>query len=229
MNSITKRFTRDQILALAQLLLFTLLSIAQPLFAEDRDILWNIINKCVDTSPKDYCLRCGAPRTEINCQTCSNTTEVWGQSKEFVVVRDRKMCGCPGDFVHGLTIPLRKVTGVEDPQRPDDIWDFAWKAGLNRKINEKELALAVNPKRERSQDQLHIHVVRVLRQKLPKDDRNATQIDSLDKVWYAAARIAADLNWKDYGVLVTKGEDGKYVVLVDDHSPEYDFTAAECR
>ena len=55
------------------------------------------------------------------------------------MVRDRKMCGCPADFVHGLTIPLRRVTGVEDPRLPDDIWAFAWKAGLGRKINEMGL------------------------------------------------------------------------------------------
>lgn len=229
MNPASQQFTRLRLLALTQLLLFTLLSIAQPLFAEDRDILWNIVNKCVDVSPKDYCFRCGAPRTEIDCRTCQNTTEVWQQSKEFVAIRDRKMCGCPGDFVHGLAIPLRKVTGVEDPQRPDGIWEFAWKAGLGRKIDEMELALAVNPKRGRSQDQLHVHVVRVIRQKLPQDAGHATHVDSLDKVWYAAAQMAAGLNWKDYGVLVTRGADGRYVVLVDDHSPERDFTAAECR
>lgn len=229
MNSITKHLTRARFLALTQLTLFTLLSLAQPLFAEDRDILWNIVNKCVDTIPKDYCFRCGAPRAEINCRTCRNTTEVWQESKEYVVIRDRKMCGCPADFIHGLTMPLRKITGVEDPQRPDDIWDFAWKAGLGKKIDENELALAVNPKSARSQDQLHVHIVRVIRRKLPQDAGHVAHIDSLDKVWYAAAGMAAALNWKDYGVLVTKGENGKYVVVVDDHSPEYDYTAAECR
>ncbi|HJV67499.1 MAG TPA: CDP-diacylglycerol diphosphatase [Geomonas sp.] len=213
---------------LVQALSLSLLMMAGPAAANgNRDILWNIVSNCVDTSAKDYCFRCSVPRAEIDCHSCRDTTEVWAESADFVVVRDIKSCACPGGFVHGLAVPRTRVTGFEDPLRPDGIWKFAWEAGL-KKMPENELALAVNPKSQRSQDQLHVHVVRVLREKLPGDPRRVSTVDSLDRVWYAAASMAAALNWKDYGVLVTRGPQG-YLVVVDDQSPEYDYTIAQCR
>lgn len=200
---------------------------ARPAAAQNRDILWDIVSNCVDTGAKDYCSRCRAPRAEVDCHSCRNTTEVWAESADFVVMRDVKACDCPGGFVHGLAVPRSRVTGFEDPVRPDGIWSFAWNAGL-KKIAESELALAVNPKKERSQDQLHVHVVRVVRQSLPADPARTARVDSLDQVWYAAARKAADLGWKDYGILVTKGEGAGYLVVLDDQSPEFDYTIAQC-
>ncbi|HJV36432.1 CDP-diacylglycerol diphosphatase [Geomonas sp.] len=215
-------------LILVQALALSLLLVAGPAAASgNRDILWNIVSNCVDTSARDYCSKCSTPRQEINCHTCRNTTEIWAESPQFVVMRDVKSCDCPSGFVHGLAVPRTRVTGFEDPLRPDGIWKFAWEAGV-KKMPEVELALAVNPKRERSQDQLHVHLVRVVREKLPADAKRVASVDSLDKVWYVAAKLAADLNWKDYGVLVTRGADG-YLVVVDDHSPEDDYTIAQCK
>lgn len=165
---------------------------------------------------------------ECRPTTCSRTTQVWAETKDFVAIRDRKMCGCPDGFVHGLALPRSRVTGVEDPPRPDGIWAFAWKVA-EQKLPENEISLAVNPKSRRSQDQLHVHIVRVRRDSLPMDAERTAHIDSLSKVWETAARKAADLKWKDYGVLVTKDAKGKYLVVVDDGSPEKDFTVAECR
>lgn len=206
------------------LLLVPVLSFA----AGNRDILWSTISTCIDTNDKDYCSRCSSPRVEIDCHTCRNTTQVWAESTDFVAIRDRKMCDCPEAFVHGLVIPRNRVTGVEDPLRPDGVWRFAWETATKR-LKEEEIALVVNPKYDRSQDQLHVHMVRVRKDRLPSDSRQSVLVDSLDKVWYAAARKAAELEWKDYGVLVTKGDKTGYLVLVEHGSPEDQYTQARCR
>lgn len=228
MNLVNRHSSRKTVPTIARVVALVLL-LTTPSFAyEVRDILGNIVANCIDTDAKDYCARCAAPRVEIDCRTCLNTTQVWAESKEFVVIRDRKMCDCPDGFVHGLALPRGRVTGVEDPGRPDGIWKFAWEAALKR-MGENDIALAVNPKRLRSQDQLHVHIVRVGRESLPIDPKRVARVDSLDKVWYAAARKAAEMEWKDYGVLVTKGTGNGYQVLIDEGSPEHRFTQARCR
>ncbi len=222
------RYYSKTVLTIVQIVAFAVLSTNPSFSAESRDILWNTVNTCIDTDVKDYCARCVTPRVETDCRTCRNTTQVWAESKEFVVIRDRKMCDCPDGFVHGLALPRKRVTGVEDPERPDGIWKFAWEAAVKR-LKENEIALAVNPKRQRSQNQLHVHIVRVRREALPTNPQRVARVDSLGKVWYAAARKAAELDWKDYGVLVTRGSENEYLVVIDDGSPEYKYTQAKCR
>lgn len=215
-------------MSLTASLMFTVAVLSgTPAFSADRDLLWNTISSCIDTSDKDYCSKCSSPREEIDCRTCRDTTQVWAESKEFVAIRDRKMCDCPEGFIHGLVIPRSRVTGMEDPLRPDGIWNFAWKAAVKR-LGEEQPALVVNPKKDRSQDQLHVHIVRVRRETLPTDPKRISIVGSLDRVWYAAARKAAELEWKDYGILVTRVEKG-YLVVIDDGSPEDRFTRARCR
>jgi CDP-diacylglycerol pyrophosphatase len=183
----------------------------------------------MDTGSADYCTTCVSPREEAGCNhPCRNSTQVWAESRDFVVIRDRKMCSCPDEFVHGLALPRGQVTGVEDPARPEGIWAYAWKAAAQR-MPENEIALAVNPKGKRSQDQLHVHLVRVRRESLPSDPRKTARIDALNSVWQAAAGKASELAWQDYGILVVKGMNSGYLVVVDDGSPEYTFTRAECR
>jgi CDP-diacylglycerol pyrophosphatase len=229
MNVPARRFLNRRIfttLCLAALALF----LAAPAFgAGKRDVLWDIVSTCMDTGVADYCTTCVSPREEAGCdRPCRNSTRVWAESKDFVVIRDRKMCDCPDEFVHGLALPRGRVTGVEDPARPEGIWAYAWKAAAQR-MPENEIALAVNPKGKRSQDQLHLHLVRVRRESLPSDPRKTARIDVLGSVWQAAAGKAAELAWQDYGILVVKGADTGYLVVVDDGSPEYIFTRAECR
>lgn len=222
------RYYSKTILTIVQIVAFAMLSTIPSFSAEDRDIIWNTVSNCIDTDVKDYCARCVTPRDEIDCRTCRNTTQVWAESKEFVVIRDLKMCDCPDGFVHGLALPRSRVTGVEDPERPDGIWKFAWETAVKR-LKENEIALAVNPKRQRNQDQLHVHIVRLRREALPTNPKKVARVDSLDKVWYVAARKAAELDWKDYGVLVAKGSENEYLVVIDDGSPEYHYTQAKCR
>jgi CDP-diacylglycerol pyrophosphatase len=67
-----------------------------------------------------------------------------------------------------LAIPTRRITGIEDPQMlaPDapKVFSAAWgakalvEARLGRTLPREEVALAINSKWARSQEQLHVHV-----------------------------------------------------------------------
>jgi CDP-diacylglycerol pyrophosphatase len=201
--------------------------------AGSRDVLWEIMTSCLDPGVADYCGICRSPRVETACAaglSCKETTEVWAETDAFVVLRDRKMCGCPDDFVHGLAIPRARVTGVEDPLRPDGIWAFAWSTALKKIGDESAAALAVNPKGTRAQDQLHVHILR-----LKKDARQrfgkarVTRVQQLEQVWCAAGREAAAARLDDYGILVAKHPEGGFVVVVDSVSPEKSYAVERCQ
>ncbi len=67
-----------------------------------------------------------------------------------------------------LLVPTKRVTGIEDPQivaeDAPNYWKAAWDARIyveqraRRKLQHDELALAINSKDARTQNQLHIHV-----------------------------------------------------------------------
>jgi CDP-diacylglycerol pyrophosphatase len=229
MNLFNSRLYPKTVLTIAQVIVWATLSITPSFGFNSRDTLWNIVSTCMETGAADYCTACVAPRVEAGCnRSCRDTTQVWAESKQFVVIRDRKMCDCPDDFVHGLALPRTRVKGVEDPARPDGIWAYAW-AAAERRMPENDIALAVNPQGKRDQDQLHVHIVRVVRGSLPTDPKRVARVDSLGKVWYTAARKAAALGWKDYGFLVTRSPDNGFLVVIDDGSPEHKFTRAKCR
>ena len=197
-----------------------------------RDILHRIVARCLDSSVPDYCVWCPAP-VRGQCALdgdCRRTTEVWAQTDEYVVIGDIKMCGCPADFVHGLAMPRALVSGVEDPKRPSGIWPFAWAVARQRVSEEMEIELAVNRADLRSQDYLHIHLVR-LRQDARKRlaSRNPLGVERLEEVWDAAARHAAGLGFRSYGVIVARASDGNFLVAADDGSPEREFTEYACR
>ena len=195
------------------------------------DILLHIATQCVDPSKTNYCSNCMLPRADAGCgniSECKKTNEVWALNKKSTAIRDIKMCGCPASFVHGLAIPRDVVTGIEDPNREEDIWQFAWVIGLER-IEPESLALVVNPKSERSQNQLHVHILRL--------DKNAratfsgyshAYIQNLDQVWGIAQKIANSQGLHDYGVLVAQESSGRYIVLVSPQSPEAAFTVWNC-
>jgi CDP-diacylglycerol pyrophosphatase len=111
-------------------------------------------------------------KTEDLGRSCRSTTHVWARSadRHAIVIRDLKMCQMeagPHDarFVHGLAMPLTRVWGVEDEQlyaapEQNGIWQLAWDAALAQGLREDEIALVANPPTVRSQNQLHIHIVR---------------------------------------------------------------------
>jgi CDP-diacylglycerol pyrophosphatase len=193
-----------------------------------RDFLRGVATQCVDTKADNYCAICNLPRSDSVCSghdSCTKSLGVWRQTDEFVAFRDIKMCPCPSDFVHGLVLPRKPITGVEDPNRPAEIWQMAWDVGIT-KINSNKLALVVNPRGHRSQDQLHVHMVQLksdIRLKLL-----GTTIKNLNDVWSTAAHLANIKGLTDYGVLVTQNPEGGYLVVIDEDSPEYKFTIATC-
>jgi len=197
----------------------------------NRDILWNMVANCLDSSVADYEKLCHWP-IDNSAAACRNTTGLWNENAEFVVLRDRKMCDCLDDktFVHALAVPRTKVTGTEDPNRPVGIWQFAWDNAVKRIVNESEIALVVNPPgNKRSQDQLHVHIVRLndAGRRLI-DVPNVSRVTSLDDIWKKADELAKDKDFDYYGVLVARNPAGGFIVVVNDHSLEYDFTLAKC-
>ena len=199
-----------------------------------RDILWRIVSQCLDASSPDYCTSCAAP-IEGACgdaRGCKATIDVWAKTADYVAVRDIKMCGCPPGFVHGLALPRARVTGVEDARRPAGIWPFAWQTAQSRIVDERQIALVVNPPGlERTQDQLHVHMVRLTpgaRARLTAD--SPARAPHLDLVWDVAARHAAAKGLTSYGVLVMRDDAANdFLVITRRESPEYQFTAATCR
>src|SRR5262245_55323697 len=155
-----------------------------------RTILWRIVSQCLDPSVAGYCATCPSPiGGACSADTiCTRTTEVWAETPTFVAIRDIKMCGCPEGFVHGLALPRARVFGIEDERRPSGIWPFAWAAATSRIAEPTSIALVVNPPDERTQDQLHVHLVRLApdaRRRLAA--RSPGRTAALDPVWHGAA------------------------------------------
>ena len=196
-----------------------------------RNILYEIVAHCLDSSIPDYCVRCPAPlsgQCAMNDE-CSRTSEVWAQTDDYVAIRDIKMCGCPAGFVHGLAMARVAVSGF-DRQRPAGIWPFAWAVARQRIPEETGIGLVVNPASLRSQDHLHIHLVRLrqdARQRLAS--RTPLRVERLEDVWDAAKRHAARLGLHTYGVIVVRESDGNFLVTADGGSPEREFTQYLCQ
>lgn len=198
--------------------------------AVDPNALRTIVLQCLDATVPDYCARCPEP-LEGTCgvTSCWNGTQVWAETAYFVAIRDRKMCHCPPGFVHGLALPRAIVTGVEDPRRPDGIWPFAWQVALTRIPAPDEVVLVVNPPFSRTQDELHVHIVRLLPDGRARiDARRPLRIDDLDDTWRAAAMHARGMGYESYGVAVVQAKSRGFLVISTDVSPEFAFTETMC-
>ncbi len=227
-------FKRIQITTLL-LLLIAGISFARPAGAfGPRDVLYEIVSNCMDTTVWDYCRVCRWPRTDQACPQnpdCKNTTELWAESDNYVVIRDSKMCGCPEGFVHGLALPRTHITGIEDKVLPDGIWKFAWESASKRIEDQSAIALVVNPREERNQDQLHVHLLRLkagARKLFAGRPEQIIHVGSLDKIWGPVKERAAALRLYDYGVLVASDLHGGFMVVVQRDSPEKMYTMWRC-
>jgi len=213
----------------------------------DRDILWKIVSNCLARDAAHQA-QCPAPRQQGELPAddpagaCRHSTQVWGEVPgEFAAIRDIKMCACVGnrEFVHGLALPLARIAGVEGPGRPDGIWQFAWNVAVEKigRAQQSRIALAVNPKGMRGQEQLHIHIVRLREDALRELDAHpdyllrATRVATLDQVWRQVPPPAgADGQFTNFGLLVTSAGDVGYIVRVLSPriSPEGEFTQYLC-
>jgi len=225
------------IAAMASLLaVATTATAADPAPARDRDILWKIVSSCLGPENADYCRRCIAPRAGSACpeaQTCEATTEVWAQNGEFVAMRDIKMCSCPAGFVHGLALPRTRIRGIDASPLPDGIWAFAWTEAQKKIADASTIALVVNSARGRTQDQLHVHLVRLRDDARRNFSARATSVAELGEVWRVAGQLAAKPPaLEDYNVLVASDLNGGFAVLVDGNdktSMERAYTLRVCR
>lgn len=176
---------------------------------DDPDcLLYKIARRCLDPGVDGYCEACPSPRTgRCDKTACEETTEVWTGSPRFVAIRDITMCWCP-KVLHGLVMPMGAVSGIEDPDRPQAIWKFAWDvAGLN--LAPAEALLVVTPLAHRTQNQLHVHL-------LPADPSKKDALEALPfeavgdlyQVWAKAEAVAAARGIKEFGVAVHQAEWG---------------------
>lgn len=212
-----------------------------------RDILWDIVHNCLDERASGACR---APRqAPLSAQRfdsaeqarayCRSGTDVWGEERgRFVALRDIKMCACPlnTSFIHGLALPYERVRGVEAVNRPEGIFAFAWNIGIARlgAAEASNLALAVNPTGLRSQDQLHVHIVRLradFQQRIaaqPAKVLRSVHLDDLSAVWRHAPPPGGGIN--DFGVLITADPAGGYLLRFTDPgiSPEDEYTQYGC-
>jgi CDP-diacylglycerol pyrophosphatase len=199
-----------------------------------RDTLWRIVTTCLGAEDAEYCQRCDLPRADAACshnRRCENTTEVWDVTNEFVAIRDIKMCSCPAGFIHGLAIPRDRVKGIEAAQLPNGIWAFAWAVAQRKIGDEGMIALVVNSARGRSQDQLHVHLVRLRSDARENFTGRMGSVARLDDVWSAVSRLAANQPpLQDYNVLVASNLQGGFGVLVESSgkSLERTYTQRTC-
>jgi hypothetical protein len=198
--------------------------------------LWTIVSRCVDRQTAAYC---SCPPFELSC--CGNPSTpdadvVWARTADFVVIRDLRMCGCPPGFVSGLAMPVTRVSGIEDPRRPEGIWRFAWEAARVRIPDEQAIGLVLNPPDARTQNQMHVHLLQLRAEVRPWLDGEAPAppgvqvipVPDLDAVFAAVqARVGAD-HMRDTGVLVARGRRGGWrAVLTHQTSPQA-FTLNRC-
>jgi CDP-diacylglycerol pyrophosphatase len=222
-------------LAAAALLIAAALTPASASEGSARDKLWHIVTSCIVPTDADYCRRCATPRADSACaqnRRCEDTTEVWGETDEFVAIRDVKMCSCPAGFVHGLALPRARVRGIEASPLPQGIWAFAWGVAQGKIAEESTIALVVNSVRTRTQDQLHVHLVRLREDARQSFSGRTASVPRLDEVWTTASQLAADRpSLKDYSVLVARDLKGAFMVLVEsnDKSVERAYTQRICR
>jgi CDP-diacylglycerol pyrophosphatase len=158
-----------------------------PAAKADPSALWNIVNgKCVPHM-----------RESNDPAPCAIANLAAG----YVVLKD--LIGA-SQF---LLIPTIRISGIESPELlvpgGPNYWDSAWRARLltenrlGKALPREAIALAVNSRSGRTQDQLHIHIDCVRR-----DVRDAlvANRDAIAEAWGAFPVPLAGLPWRAYRV-----------------------------
>ncbi len=164
---------------------------------------------------------------------CEDVDLARGEAEGVAILKD----------LHGvaqmLAIPTRRITGIEDPQMlaPDapNVFADAWKAKalledrLRRSLPRESVALTINSKWARSQDQFHVHVdclAKSVAEKLDDyrsalDDRWRAMTVALNGRMYFARRLySTDLSDAEPLKLLADGLEG-----AKDHMDAYSLAA----
>lgn len=202
-----------------------------------RDLLWKLL-ACLDPARVrngEQCVKPRADEVDGRHPSCTSTTQVWAQNDQYVAIRDQRMCNCPAGFVHGLALPFARITGIEADHLPESIWKFAWAAAHTKIDDEDTIALVVSPPAQRTQDQLHIHLVRRREGACEEFAAGDTvSVSNLDHVWEITKRRATERRFTNYAVLVTKCSTDVFTVLVEEvlensnATPENQYTQHDC-
>ena len=200
---------------------------------------------CVDAAPPKPApspRRVAAPDCRLPDGRKGELEIVAENARDFVMM-DLKMTSCPANrglpdldhpaafrYVHLLTLPRKPVTGVEDPRRERDpaIWQDAWDVA-RAYLPEDDLVLVVNPRAQRTQDQLHVHATRFAPGARARFLEQARHVRDLPGVWTAARTQAmamdGSLDSGRFGVAAARSADGGFAVAVQlDRSPEAAFS-----
>ena len=150
-------------------------------------------------------------------------------SETTIAFNDRKMNECPGRMVHTLTLPRRQVCGEEDPDRRSaaaDIFETAWRIGVRLIARPDDAALVLNSRAQRSQNQLHVHTVKLkpgARAEIEALAVKPKPIEDLRETWDAAERHASESGFGDvYGTIVIQYPGRGWLVATVDGSPRKD-------
>jgi CDP-diacylglycerol pyrophosphatase len=184
---------------------------------------------------------CACPAFACSCcgdRATPDADVVWGRTRTFIAIRDLQMCGCPPGFVHGLALPRARVTGIEDPHRPAGIWPFAWEVARARIPDERQIGLAINPEVARSQNQMHVHILRLrpgTRAWLDASDGAAPSgvtvlpLATLDAVFATAEARVGAARMAYTGILVARERAGAWRAVLTDRSSPEPFTVSRCQ
>jgi CDP-diacylglycerol pyrophosphatase len=94
----------------------------------------------------------------------------------------------------------------------------------------EDIALVVNPRLRRSQNQLHVHLVRLKPETRSLMASNLVgETSELSSVWRIAQRAADERQMNDFGVLVFQTAKNKFGVVISSDSPEGLYTRAVCK
>lgn len=118
------------------------------LAADDRNALWRIVHEqCVPNMERFV--------TPLPCVAVA-------QSAGYAILKDRTGAS------HFLLVPTARLSGIDDPALSvpgtPNYWQAAWEstrlveAMVGRALPRDALSLAINSARQRTQDQLHIHI-----------------------------------------------------------------------
>jgi CDP-diacylglycerol pyrophosphatase len=206
--------------------------------ATNPDALWEIVGGCIAGRHADYCACPAFARSCCDDPHRLDRDVVWARNAAFVAIQDMKACGCAASFVAGLALPRTRVSGIEDPRRPEGIWPFAWQVAKARIRNEREIALVMNPKTMRTQQQMHVHILRLqpgerarldaLPAGVETDGAVVLPLASLQAVFAVAIAAVGVDHFGDHGILVARAPTNGFRAVITDRTSPQRFTLNDC-